>query len=114
MLIPLRLLVESRVAEEESDLLADVIEPAQLALGKAPARGPPHDVEAADHLVLDDQRQEKPGLMRKAPEHLVRESRVARDVVRAHRASLSPEREEEALLLEWQWRRGQHVEVLAG
>ncbi len=56
MLVALRLLVESGVPEKEPDLLADVIEPAELALRKTAASGPPHHVEAADHLVLDDQR----------------------------------------------------------
>ena len=52
--------------------------------------------------------------MRKAPEHRVRESRIARDVVREHRAPLLPERQEEALLLEGQRHRGQRLHVFAG
>src|SRR5262249_60825466 len=102
MLVAPGLLVEPRVAEKEPDLLSDVVEPAQLALGEAPPRSPPHHVEAADDLVLDDQRQEQPGLMREAPEHPVGEARVARDVVRVHQAPLLAEREKEALLLERQ------------
>ena len=56
--VPLRLLVQARVAEKEPDLLADAIEPAKLTLGEAAPGGPPHHVEAADHLVVDDERQE--------------------------------------------------------
>ena len=106
VLVPPGLLVEPGVSEEEPDLLADVIETAQVALGKAPAGRPPDDVEAPDHVVLDDQRQEEARLMREAPEHPVREAWVARNVVRVHGTSLPPERKEEALLFERQRRRG--------
>ena len=114
MPVTLRLLVETRVAQKEPDLLADVVERAEILRGEAAADRPPHQVEATDHLVVDDQRQEEPRLVRNAPEHPVRESLVLRDVVRVHGTPLRPQGEDEALVLERQRSRGERRQVFLG
>ena len=114
--VPLRLLVEARVAEEEPDLLADVVEHPELALLEAPARRPPDDVEAPGHPVFNEERQDKAGLVAKTPEHLVAEAGVARDVVRPDRAAIGPHRGVEPLLAERERRAGcgKTLRALAG
>ena len=107
-------LVQPRVAQQHARLLADGLQRGQLRVLEAAARGPPHEVEGARHLPVDEEGDHQAGLVREAAEQRDREARIVREIVAPDHLPALEDRVEAPLLVGGEPGGGEHLERVLG
>ena len=106
--------VQPGVAQEDAGLLADRLQRGQVRILEAPPRPPPHQVERARDLAVEEERDDQARLVREATEEVDGEPRVGRQVVAPDDLAAPEHRVEPVLVGRGQLGPGQRLERVLG
>ena len=112
--VPLGVLEQPRVFQEEPDLVAHALRELELASRRRATRLPPHEVEGPGRRRVEDDREEEPRLVGERTEQRVREAGIVRHVVGEDGPTLPPDRKVKALLAQRKRRDRERLHVFLG